>query len=222
MIIFFRIPSESPNIRKISIALEEMGLPYVEKVVNTGLSDELDEEFVRISPNRTAPAILDTETGVTIFESAAILIYLAEKSGKFLPTESRKRAEVVQWLMFEAANVCPTMIELHHFLLNDTGEYPTELFERYKNRLEKYCTILDHQLENQAYLAGDFSIADIILFPWTVALEDMAEINVADYPSLYNWVARISSRQSIKQVETSSPENTSWCFQKGKVLLCSA
>jgi len=222
MIIFFRIPSESPNIRKISIALKEMGLPHVEKVVKTGLIDELDEEFARISPNGTAPAILDTETGVTIFESAAILIYLSEKSGKFLPTESRKRAEVVQWLMFEAANVCPTMIELHHFLLNDTGEYPTEIFERYKNRLEKYCTVLDQQLENQTYLAGDFSIADIILFPWTVALEDMAEINVAEYPNLYNWVATISSRRSVKEIETSSPEITNWCFQKGEVLLCGA
>jgi len=222
MIIFFRIPSESPNMRKISIALKEMGLPHVEKVIKTGRSDELDKEFVRISPNGTAPAILDTETGVTIFESAAILIYLAEKSGKFLPTESKKRAEVVQWLMFEAANVCPTMIELHHLLLNDTGEYPTELFERYKNRLEKYCAVLDHQLENQEYLAGDYSIADIILFPWTVALEDMAEINLADYPNLNNWVATIASRRSVKQVETSSPEKTNWCFQKGEVLLCGA
>ncbi|MDH5545308.1 MAG: glutathione S-transferase N-terminal domain-containing protein [Gammaproteobacteria bacterium] len=129
MIILYRIPNESPNIRKISIALKQMNLPYVEKLID---SEEDEQVLAEISPNGTTPAIFDTETGATLFESAAILLYLAEKSGKLLPHQEQSRADVIKWLMFGAANICPTMAELHYYLLNDVGQFPASVHERYQ------------------------------------------------------------------------------------------
>ena len=222
MIIFFRIPSESPNMRKISLMLEETALPYVVKFVEPHKSEVLDAEFVKISPNGTTPAILDTDTGVTLFESGAILYFLAEKSGKLLPSSLSVRADVIKWLMFEVANVCPTMIELHYYVMNDSGEIPGAIFQRYKNRLAQYCAILDKQLEDREYLAGQYSIADVALYPWTVTLEDMAEINLGDYPNLNNWAKAISNRPTTQKASEANPPTTNWCYRNGNVELCNA
>lgn len=223
MIIFFRIPSESPNMRKISIMLEETALPYVVKFVEQGKTREvLDAEFAEISPNGTTPAIVDTDTGTTLFESGAILYFLAEKSGKLLPAHLRARADTIKWLMFEVANVCPTMIELHHYVMNDSGELPDTIFQRYKRRLAQYCSILDKQLENREYLAGEYSIADIALYPWMVAMEDMAEINVGDYPNLNHWAKAISNRSTTQIIVQTNSPNTNWCYRNGGVELCNA
>lgn len=198
MITFFRIPSESPNVRKAAIMLEEVAIPYEERIVEKAASGEVDEEFLKLSPNGTTPAIYDADTGVTVFESAAVLIYLAEKSGKLLPADSGKRAEVMKWVMFEAANISPTMAEIHHFLLNDYDGHSDTILERYKGRLRKYCTILDNRLAESEYLGGEFSIADIILFPWIVTLEDMAEIDITDFPHLNRWATAIGQRASAQ------------------------
>ena len=192
MIIFYRILSESPNIEKVSLMLKETGLDHEMKMVNT--HDGVDAELAAISPNGTFPAIVDTDTGATVFESGAILHYLAEKSGMLLPSNSRDRAEVMKWLMFEVSNVSPIMLELYHYLLNDAGDLPTFVFDRYKNMLRQFCNILEKQLDQRDYLAGEFSIADIALYPWMVTLEDMAEIDVEDYPNLNRWTASIQSR----------------------------
>ena len=225
MIIFFRIPSESPNMRKISLMLEETALPYVVKFVEprkSGKSEVLDAEFAKISPNGTTPAIVDTDTGTTLFESGAILYFLAEKSGKLLPSNLKVRADVIKWLMFEVANVCPTMIELHHYVMNNSGELPDAIFQRYKNRLAQYCSILDEQLEGREYLTGQYSIADVALYPWTVTLEDMAEINLGDYPNLNNWAKAISKRSTTQRTSQANPSKTNWCYRNGNVELCSA
>jgi GST-like protein len=219
MIVFYRIPNDSPNMIKISIMLNEIALPYVEKIVD---ADEDGEAFAEISPNGITPAIVDTDTGATIFESGAILLYLAEKSGKLLPSDDRLRADVTKWLMFEAANVCPTMIELHHYLLNDYGQFSESVCERYKKQLEKYCAILNKQLEDRDYLAGEYSIADIILYPWTVTLEDMADIDIADYPHLNKWAMKITKHLETKQLAQTSSEKKDWCYQNGEVKFCSA
>ena len=194
MMVFFRIASESPNIRKISLMLEQTGLPCVTKFVAPGENGLPDPEFARISPNGTAPAMVDVDTGATLFESGAILYYLAEKSGRLLPSRASARADAIKWLMFEAANVCPTMIELHHYLLNDSGQYPQEIFLRYRRRLTHYCAMLDRQLEDREYLAGDLSIADVALYPWTAALPDMAEIDLKAYPHLSRWASLLDER----------------------------
>ena len=194
MIVFYRILSESPNIQKISLMLEEVGLPFTVKYVDAHNTDEPDADFFKISPGGTVPAIVDTKMGVSIFESGAILYYLAEKSGKLLPANLKERTEVVKWLMFEVANVCPAMIEMHHYIMNDAGDIPDAIFERYRNRLVSCCSILEKQLEGREFLGGEYSIADIAIYPWVVTLEDMADINLSDYPNLKNWAKTIGDR----------------------------
>lgn len=222
MIIFYRLKSESPNMRKISLMLEEIKLPHVVKFIEPHNSEKFDSEFVKISPSGTVPAIVDTDTGVTLFESGAILYYLAEKTQTLLPSNLRDRAEVIKWLMFEAANVCPTMIELHHYIMNDSGEFPDSLFQRYKSKIAQYCSILNAQLEDRLYLSGKYSIADIALFPWTVTLEDIADISLTDYPNLDNWAATISRRSTSKQADESDLAQSNWCYRSGGVEFCSA
>ena len=194
MIIFYSMHSVSPNIRKILIMLEEIGLPYTVNHVEVQSNGEFAADFLEINPNATVPAIVDTDTGATIFESGAILYYLAGKTNKLLPINLKARAEVVKWLMFEVANVCPAMVELYHYLLMDSGKIPNAVLQRYKDKIARYCSILNQQLDGREYLCGEFSIADIALYPWTVILEDMAEINLGDYPNLKNWTTAISNR----------------------------
>lgn len=219
MIIFYRIPNESPNMVKISIMLKEVGHPYVEKIVN---DDEASEEFAEISPNGTTPAIVDTDTGATLFESGAILLYLAEKSGKLLPSDDKARADVFKWLMFESSNVCPTMIELHHYIVSDFGQFPNSVFERYKQRLENYTTILNKRLKDNEHLAGEYSIADIILYPWIATLEDFAEIDIADYPHLNNWAMNINKHLEAMEYTQTTPERRDWCYKNNEFAFCSA
>ncbi len=198
MIIFYTMHSESPNMRKISIMLEEIGLPYTIKRVEKQSNGEFAADFIAINPNATVPALVDTDTGITLFESGAILYYLAEKTQKLLPTNLKARAEVVKWLMFEVANMCPTMVELYHYMLIDSGEIPDAILQRYKDKLVRYCSILNHQLDGREYLCGEYSIADIALYPWSVILEDMAELNLDDYPNLKNWATTISARSAAQ------------------------
>jgi len=219
MIIFYRIPNESPNMIKVSVMLNEAGLPFVEKIID---SDEEKEELFAISPNGTTPAIVDTETGATLFESGAIILYLAEKSGKLIPSDEKTRADVLKWLMFESSNVCPTMIELHYYILNDFGQYPDSIVERYKQRLMSYCTILNERLKESEYLAGGYSVADVIMYPWIVTLEDFAEINLADYSFLNNWAMNIG--EHLKTIETTQTplEQRDWCYKNSEFAFCSA
>jgi len=195
MIIFYRLQSESPNMKKISLMLEESGLAYDIKMVDPHNSEEMDE-FYKINPNGTVPAIVDTDSNSIVFESGAILQYLGEKSERLFPKEINARADVLKWLMFEVANVCPAMIELHHYIMNDTGDIPDIIFTRYKDKISHYCTILDKQLAGNDYLAGNYSIADVALYPWTVTLEDMAEINIDDFPNMDRWIKEIDKRYS--------------------------
>ena len=174
--------------------LEETGLPYAVKHVEKQSDGKFADDFIAINPNATVPAIVDTDTGTTLFESGAILYYLAEKTRKLLPTNLMRRAEVVKWLMFEVANMCPAMVELYHYMLIDAGNIPDVVLQRYKDKLVRYCAIIDQQLDGREFLCGEYSIADIALYPWSAILEDMAEINLADYPNMNNWATAISNR----------------------------
>jgi GST-like protein len=197
MIDFYRMHSSSPNMRKVAIMLAETGLSYTSKYVEKQEGGQCPEAYQTISPNCTAPAIVDDETGAVVFETGAILCYLAEKTGKLLPTSLRERADVLKWLMLEVANIGPVMVELHHHMMMDDGEGDGSRQQRQRDRITRCCMILERQLAGREYLCGEYSIADIALYPWTAILEDMAEISLKDYPNLNRWASTISSRPAV-------------------------
>jgi len=207
--------------RKVSILLEEIDNEYAVKYIEPHGESLEDEEFKAISPTQTLPAILDSDTGVALFESGAILQYLGEKSGQFFSNEIVQRAETVKWLMFEAANLGPVMMELHHYLMNDMGDLPSSLFQRYKNKVAQYCQILNNQLQDRDYLVDSYSIADMAIYPWTVALEDLADVSVQDYPRLNAWVERLNQRsEQLQQLGKAKLALTDWCFDNRNVKVC--
>lgn len=194
MITLYTMQSSSPNILKISMMLKETGLPYTVKRMEKQNNGHLPVEFLAINPNATVPAILDQDNGAIIFESGAILHYLAEKSGKYLPADLITRGEALKWLMFEVANMGPTMGELFYYMLHATDEIADIHLQRYKDKVAQFCTILDHQLDGRKFLCGEFTIADIALYPWCAVLEDMADVSLCDYPNLENWAFSIGKR----------------------------
>lgn len=194
MIILYTMLSNSPNIRKVSMMLNEAGLPFAFHKFERQRDGKLPEDFMRINPNGTVPAILDEDNGLVLFESGAILCYLAEKSGMFLPDDLKIRGEVMKWLIFESANMGPTMGELYHYMLRAPEEIAEVHMQRYKDKVAQYCSMLEQQLEGREFLCEEYSIADIALYPWHGILEDMADVNLGDYPNLNNWASRISQR----------------------------
>ena len=195
VIIFYRIPSDSPNVRKVAIMLAETGLPCTVHTVPKRDGERVADELLRVSPNGTVPAIVDQETGAALFESGAILYYLASKAGKLLPADLAARGEVMKWLMFEVANMGPAMSELYHYLLADAAD--EAVMGRYRRKLAQFCAILDRQLAGREYLCGECSIADIAIFPWSAIIEFMAEISLDDYPNLRAWVDVMNRRSAI-------------------------
>ena len=153
----------TPNGRKASIMLEEVDLPYTVHAINIGKNDQFDEEFLNISPNNKIPAIVDLDNGMSLMESGAILIYLAEKTGRLMPAEHKW--QILEWLMFQMGGFGPMLDQAHHFLhfKPDVSEYAAK---RYKVEAQRLYAVLDHQLEENEYVAGDYSIADIALWPW--------------------------------------------------------
>ncbi len=197
MIVFYSLPSVSPNIRKISIMLKETGLPFRVKNIEVQSDGKFADDFLAISPNGTVPAILDEDNGAVIFESGAILHYLAEKSGYLLPAEMKDRAQVMKWLMFEAANMGPVMGELLHYMLKAADEIAAVHLQRYKDKVAQFCSILDRQLEGREYLCDEYSIADIALYPWYGVVEDMADVNLIAYPNLNKWAKKLCKRAAV-------------------------
>ncbi len=194
MIVFYRSPSDSPNMRKVSLMLAETALPHTVVHVQRQPNGKYPDELRAISPNATVPAIVDKETGVSLFESGAILYYLAEKTGRLLPSALQGRAEMMKWLMFEVANVGPAMGELYQCLLLDAAQLPDAHVDRYKAKLAHYFQVLDTQLAGREYLCGELTIADIALYPWTAIMEDMADVALAQYENLSHWATRIDRR----------------------------
>jgi len=189
----------TPNGRKISIMLEEIGLPYNVLAVDITKGEQFAPAFSAICPNNKIPAIVDSEgpdgNPVTLFESGAILIYLAEKTGRFLPVESRARYEVLQWLMFQMGGVGPILGQLHHFnrFAPEPVPYATE---RYSKEAKRLYGVLDHRLSSHAFLADDYSIADMATFPW-IARFEWQGIDLAEYPAVKRWFEEISIRPAV-------------------------
>ncbi len=189
----------TPNGQKVHIILEEGGLPYTVHWVDIGKGEQFDPEFLKISPNNKIPVIVDHEgpggMPFTVFESGAIMIYLAEKIGRFLPKEPRGRSEVLQWLMFQVGTVGPMLGQAHHFRAYAREKIPYAI-QRYTNEAGRIYHILDKRLADHEYLSGDYSIADMAVFPW-IRLHGRQGQDLAEYPNLTRWFERISRRPAV-------------------------
>ncbi len=187
----------TPNGRKASIMLEEVGLPYTVHKIDISKGDQFTPEFVAINPNRKIPAIVDPDSGITVFESGAILIYLAEKTGKFLPSEAKARSQVLQWLMFQMGGVGPMFGQLNHFK-RFAPEQISYAIDRYTKETLRLYGVLDQQLSLHEFIAGDYSIADIATYPW-VAIYEFQGLTLDDYPHLQRWVETVKQRPAVQQ-----------------------
>ncbi|WHZ11984.1 MAG: Glutathione S-transferase [Burkholderiaceae bacterium] len=194
----------TPNGWKISIMLEECGLPYRLVPVNIGKGEQFDPKFLEISPNNRMPAIVDhTPAGggppVSVFESGAILIYLAEKTGRLLPREPRERVQVLQWLMWQMGGLGPMAGQNGHFLLYAPEKIPYAV-ARYGNEVNRLYGVLDAQLaRTQAFVAGSaFSIADIAIFPW-IRTHKAQQVALDDFPAVKRWYDAMFLRPAVKR-----------------------
>jgi GSH-dependent disulfide-bond oxidoreductase len=192
----------TPNGHKIHIMLEECGLPYKVHAVNIGTGDQFKPKFLKISPNNKIPALVDSDgpdgQAIALFESGAILLYLASKTGKFLPQTDRAKFDVLQWLMFQMGGVGPMLGQAHHFRI-----YAPEKIEygihRYTNEAKRLYGVMNKQLQNHDWIAGDaYSVADMAIFPWLRSWQNQG-IDWADYPLLKAWFDRIAARPAVQK-----------------------
>jgi glutathione S-transferase/GST-like protein len=188
----------TPNGHKVSIALEEMGLPYTLKVLELSKNAQKEPWFLAINPNGRIPAIVDHEAGdLAVFESGAILIYLAEKTGKFLPADVVGRTKVIQWLMFQMGGIGPMMGQANVFY----RYFPEKIqpaIDRYQGESKRLFRVLDTHLANHEFLAGDYSIADMANFAW-VRTHRWSGVEVDDLPHLQRWLAQIRQRPAVER-----------------------
>lgn len=192
----------TPNGHKVHIMLEECGLPYRVHHVNIGEGDQFKPEFLAISPNNKIPAIIDADgpdgKPISLFESGAILVYLAGKTGKFLGNTDREKFTTLQWLMFQMGSVGPMLGQAHHFR-NYAPEKIEYAINRYTNEAKRLYSVIDKQLNKHAYLAGDeYTIADIATFPWLRSWENQG-IDWAEYPHAKRWFDEIGERPAVKR-----------------------
>jgi GST-like protein len=189
----------TPNGRKASIMLEEVGIPYRVLPIDISKGAQHTPEFLAINPNGRIPAIIDSEgpdgKPIRIFESGAILIYLAEKTGKLLSGEPRRRMETLVWLMFQMGGVGPMFGQAHHFLRAAPEPVPYGI-ERYTKETRRLYGVLNRRLGQEAYLAGEYSIADIATYPW-VARHDWHKVELEDFPNVARWYEAIGARPAV-------------------------
>jgi glutathione S-transferase len=193
--------ASTPNGWKVSITLEELSMPYKVKEIDLIRGDQKKKSFLKINPNGRIPAIIDREeNNLAIFESGAIMIYLAEKTGKLLPSDPAKKSEVLQWLMFQMGGIGPMMGQANVFY----RYFPEKLqsvIDRYQNESKRLFTVIDKHLESNQYLAQDFSIADIANWSW-IRIHKWSGVEIEDLPNLKRWMDEINLRPAcIKGVE---------------------
>jgi GST-like protein len=191
----------TPNAHKVSIMLEECGLPYKVVVVNINEGDQFQPEFLKISPNNRMPAIVDHDgpdgAPISVFESGAILVYLAEKTGRFLPADPRGRSLAMQWLMWQMGGLGPMCGQAHHFRQQMGGVEVPYGVERYTKEVGRLYGVLDRRLADAEYLAGEYSIADMASWPW-VRLARRQGQNRDDFPNLKRWFESVSARPAVQ------------------------
>jgi GST-like protein len=191
----------TPNGHKIHIMLEEIGLPYRVHGVDIGRGEQFAPEFLEISPNNKIPALVDSDgpggQPISVFESGAMLIYLAEKSGKLLPADPRGRYAALEWLMFQMGGIGPMLGQAHHF-----RQYAPEpiqyAIDRYTREAGRLYGVLDRRLADRDYLAGEYSIADIACWPW-MRYPDRQGVDPAEFPNFQRWFARIAERPAVQR-----------------------
>jgi GSH-dependent disulfide-bond oxidoreductase len=216
----------TPNGHKVHIMLEECGLPYRVHGVNIGAGEQFDPAFLAISPNNKIPAITDPDgpegQPISLFESGAILLYLAAKTGRFLPTDVRGRYEVLQWLMFQMGGVGPMLGQAHHFRIYAPEKIPYAI-ERYTNEAKRLYGVLDKRLAKSKYLGGKaYSIADMAVFPWLRSWKNQG-IDWADTPHLKGWFDEIAARPAVKRgVEVLAKERKPITDDKAREVLFGA
>ena len=192
----------TPNGWKISIMLEECALPYEVHPIDIGAGDQFDPEFLKISPNNKMPALVDSEgpggRPISLFESGAILIYLADKTGQFLPEDPTARYEVLQWLMFQMGHIGPMLGQAHHFRVYAPEPMPYAV-DRYTNEARRLYGVLDRRLGESPYLAGDdYTIADIAAWPWT-RFPERQGVERSEYPNFVRWFEAIHARPAVQR-----------------------
>ena len=189
----------TPNGHKITIMLEECGLPYQIVPVNIGKGDQFKAEFLAIAPNNRMPAIVDPEgpggKAISVFESGAILQYLGRKTGKFYPSEERARVEVEEWLYWQMAGLGPMAGQAHHFR-NYAPEKIQYGIDRYTNEVNRLYGVLDKRLAGREYVAGAYSIADMAIYPWVRPYKNQGQ-DIAEFPALEAWYKRMHSRPAV-------------------------
>lgn len=192
----------TPNGHKITIFLEETGLKYSLKPVNIGAGDQFKPDFLKISPNNRIPAIVDQRPDdggepIAIFESGAILEYLSEKTGRLIPVDLRQRWQAIQWLHWQMGGLGPMLGQNHHFRQYAPEKLPYAI-DRYTLEAERLYGVLDEQLRDRDYLAGEYSVADIACYPWIVPHERQGQ-NLDDFPNVKRWFQAISDRPAVKK-----------------------
>ena len=199
MIDFFYWPT--PNGWKVSILLEELGLPYKMHPVNIGKGDQFDPDFLKISPNNRMPAIIDHDVDgdpISLFESGAILLYLADKTGRFIPNSVIGKKEAMEWLFWQTGNQGPMAGQLSHFVNYAVGENKYS-HERYANEYERCLGVLDRRLKTRQFILGEeYSIADIINWPWVLIAKPLGA-SLENFPHLADWRNRIKNRPAVKK-----------------------
>ncbi len=191
----------TPNGRKVSIMLEELGLPYAVHSINIGKDEQFTPQFVAISPNSKIPAIVDHHgpdgKPFALFESGAILLYLAWKSGRFLPRRVTDQFEVMQWLMFQMGGVGPMFGQVHHFLRAAPEPVPYAI-ARYSKETRRLYGVLDQHLATRDYLGVEYSLADIATYPW-VARHEWHKVELADFPAVARWYQTVGARPAVQR-----------------------
>jgi len=186
----------TPNGRKVSIMLEELGLPYTTHTINIVEGEQMAPDFLKIAPNNKIPAIVDNDNGMTLMESGAILMYLAEKTGKFLPTDADARWHTIEWLMWQMGGPGPFLGQVHHFVKYNKGK-SAYAEERYLTEARRLYGVLDRRLADHEYIVDDYSIADIAVWPW-ISRFDWQTLNLNDYPNVKRWYLDIAARPAVQ------------------------
>ena len=185
----------TPNGRKVSILLEELGLDYEVHPINIGQGDQMTPEFLKIGPNNKIPAIVERDTGFTLMESGAIMVYLAEKHGKFIPSDPEGKARVMEWLMWQMGGFGPMLGQAHHFLHFNPGK--AEYAEgRFRDEVQRLYRVLNTRLEGRDYVCDDYSIADMAIWPWA-SRHEWQGVDLAEFPNVQAWYKRLLSREAV-------------------------
>ena len=187
----------TPNGRKISIALEEMELPYEVHEIDIGKDEQFAPDFLKISPNNKIPAIVDRDNGQAMMESGAILLYLAKKTGKFMPTDEAGYWQAMEWLMWQMGGFGPMLGQAHHFLKFNEGKAPYAE-ERYGTETQRLYGVLDRRLEGRDFVAGEYSVADMAIWPWASRFE-WQRVDLNKFENVKAWYLRMADRPGVQR-----------------------